>query len=99
MLEGHLSFKQKGISSKAESGSNIKNYGFLFNDLLLLCDEKQKDDSEQPFVFVTGLQTKGLACQKDGNKTLVVSNNGETLVLEFKASKTRTSWLKCLEQK
>lgn len=98
LIEGRIKFTNKGASlSKLNPNPDVKFYGFLFNDLFLLCTEKQKDDSEQPFVFLSAVNTKGLSYQKEGNKNIVVSNGGETWILEFRNSKTRSAWLKCLE--
>jgi len=85
LREGRLSFRR----AKAKP---TERYCFVFNDIILICNEKSKGD-EHPFVFTDVLPMKGTKISSEATKGIKLANNDSTWDLKFCDNKTRENWL------
>ena len=96
ILEGRVAVEQKVAGKSIPKLDESKKYCFLFNDIIVLCNEKDKDNSEHPFVYLNVMATNDISSKKDGDKRLAISSEGTVWSLKFPSGKIRNSWNEAL---
>lgn len=79
-------------------GQPEEKYCFMFNDLLLLCDEAENDDSGQPFTYTQGTPLKSLKIVENSKSSLELINNESTLNLLFSSEDICKEWTKVIKE-